>query len=210
VTSDEVPKLLDFGIVKILDPAAAADSAEPTISVFRAKFAAPVSSVSVWANAILDESAGPTSNMPYMNAYDVNGNYLGTVEYSASQISQSLGWVQLSLSSSQLNNVPIGMVVFSSSYATNPVSYAVWGEFDNFSFTLTSVTVPSVVGMSVTNAESAITAALLSVGQLALSTNSCSVPADTIVSQNPAAGTEVGQGTAVNLVVAGCMHLSRK
>jgi eukaryotic-like serine/threonine-protein kinase len=35
VTSDEVPKLLDFGIAKILDPAAASGSAEPTISLFR-------------------------------------------------------------------------------------------------------------------------------------------------------------------------------
>jgi eukaryotic-like serine/threonine-protein kinase len=35
ITSDEIPKLLDFGIAKIVDPAADSDLSEPTISMFR-------------------------------------------------------------------------------------------------------------------------------------------------------------------------------
>jgi eukaryotic-like serine/threonine-protein kinase len=35
VTSEAVPKLLDFGIAKMLDPAAAADAPEPTMSMYR-------------------------------------------------------------------------------------------------------------------------------------------------------------------------------
>jgi hypothetical protein len=166
-----------------------------------ARFPTPAASVSIFANAVFPpESLGTTTNMPYMNAYDVTGKFLKTVQYSTSPIGSSLGWVQLNITAAMVNNVPIGLVVFSSSFASGS-SIKVWGEFDSFSFSFPATTVPNVVGMTLTNADAAIAAAKLVVGTVTHSPSS-TVPAGNVISQNPAGGTMVSPGTAVNLVVS--------
>ena len=64
-----------------------------------------------------------------------------------------------------------------------------------------NIEVPSVVGMTQANAQAAIESAGLSVGNVT-EENSETVPAGNVTSQNPAAGTSVAPGTAVNLVVS--------
>jgi len=63
------------------------------------------------------------------------------------------------------------------------------------------VTVPDVVGMAQGDAEAEITSAGLAVGTV---TTQCSdtVPAGSVISQSPAAGTSVQPGLAVNLVIS--------
>ncbi len=64
-----------------------------------------------------------------------------------------------------------------------------------------TISVPSVVGFSQTNAGSTINGSSLTVGS---QTSSCSqsVATGNIASQNPAAGTQVKSGTPINLVVS--------
>jgi hypothetical protein len=63
------------------------------------------------------------------------------------------------------------------------------------------VTVPNVVGMTNANAKSAITSANLTVGT-ETTASSTTVPAGSIVSQNPAGGTSAATGSAVSLVTS--------
>ena len=70
-----------------------------------------------------------------------------------------------------------------------------------FPTTSTQVTVPDVVGLAQTAAESAITGASLTVG--AETTDySASVPSGDVISQDPAAGVEVVTGSSVDLVIS--------
>ena len=63
------------------------------------------------------------------------------------------------------------------------------------------VTVPDVVGLSQSNAESAIVAAGLTVGGVTTQ-NSDTVPAGDVISQDPVAGTSVTIGSGVDIVVS--------
>ena len=63
------------------------------------------------------------------------------------------------------------------------------------------VTVPNVVGMTQANAEAAIVAASLAVGTITTA-NSSTVPAGSIISQDPAAAASVPEGIPVALVVS--------
>jgi len=64
-----------------------------------------------------------------------------------------------------------------------------------------SVQVPDVVGLHQTDAESAITGANLTVGT-ASTANSDTVPVDHVISQDPAAGTTVAEGSTIDMVVS--------
>jgi beta-lactam-binding protein with PASTA domain len=64
-----------------------------------------------------------------------------------------------------------------------------------------SPTVPNVVGMTQTTAQSAITAAGLIVGTVSHAASEA-VPMGNVISQNPAAGASVASGSAVNLVIS--------
>ena len=64
-----------------------------------------------------------------------------------------------------------------------------------------SVPVPNVVGLTQTDAQTAITNAGLTVGAVTTS-SSTTVPAGQVISQNPAAGASVATGTAVALVIS--------
>ena len=63
------------------------------------------------------------------------------------------------------------------------------------------VTVPNVVGMAQASAESTITAAYLLVGTITTA-YSDTVPAGDVISQNPATGTSVAEGSSVDLLVS--------
>ena len=63
------------------------------------------------------------------------------------------------------------------------------------------IAVPNVVGMTRAAAESAITSANLKVGTVT-SQSSNTVPAGNVISQNPTAGTNLQQGSPVNLVIS--------
>nr|MBA3614305.1 PASTA domain-containing protein [Nitrospirales bacterium] len=63
------------------------------------------------------------------------------------------------------------------------------------------VSVPNVVGLAKTNAESAITGAGLTVGAITTASHA-SVASGRVISQTPAAGTSVAAGSAVALVVS--------
>jgi beta-lactam-binding protein with PASTA domain len=63
------------------------------------------------------------------------------------------------------------------------------------------ITVPNVVSLTQSAATSAITSAGLTVGTITTA-SSTTVPAGSVISQNPAAGTQVTQGSSVALVVS--------
>ncbi|MEM8490309.1 MAG: PASTA domain-containing protein [Pseudomonadota bacterium] len=63
------------------------------------------------------------------------------------------------------------------------------------------ITVPGLVGLSQSAAEAALTGAGLTVGVVTLE-NSGTAPAGNVISQEPAGGSDVAPGTAVNLVVS--------
>ncbi len=63
------------------------------------------------------------------------------------------------------------------------------------------VIVPAVAELTQSAADSAITAAHLTVGTITLA-NSSTVPAGSVISQNPLARTSVSEGTAINLVIS--------
>ena len=69
------------------------------------------------------------------------------------------------------------------------------------------VPVPNVVGMTKEAAASAITSAGLAVGTVTTASSN-SVPAGSVISENPTAGTLVSAGSAVNLVVSGSQPIS--
>jgi hypothetical protein len=64
-----------------------------------------------------------------------------------------------------------------------------------------NVSVPDVVGQTQSAAETAVTNAGLSVGNVTQQ-NSDTVPSGSVISQNPAAGTSVAPGSSVDLVVS--------
>jgi beta-lactam-binding protein with PASTA domain len=75
------------------------------------------------------------------------------------------------------------------------------GSFDITTMAQPQVTVPNVVGQTQGSAQAAITTAGLIVGVITQA-YSATIPAGSVISQNPAAGTTVLPGTAVNLVVS--------
>ena len=71
----------------------------------------------------------------------------------------------------------------------------------NLNGTSTTVAAPNVVGLTQSAAQQAITTAGLVVGAVTQSYDN-NIPAGSVVSQNPAAGTAVASGSAVNLVIS--------
>ena len=68
-------------------------------------------------------------------------------------------------------------------------------------FSIAAVSVPDVVGSSLTTAQQAIVAANLTVGNVTLA-NSDTVPVGNVISQDPVGGSSVVEGTPVNLVAS--------
>ena len=65
------------------------------------------------------------------------------------------------------------------------------------------VTVPGVTGLSVTEATARLRDEGLTVGELTYDDGDPAIAQDTVLSQDPTSGTEVDEGTAVDLVLAG-------
>jgi beta-lactam-binding protein with PASTA domain len=63
------------------------------------------------------------------------------------------------------------------------------------------VTIPNVVALTQASAQATITTASLVVGTVTTATNN-TVPAGSVISQNPTGGSNVPAGSAVNLVVS--------
>jgi len=93
----------------------------------------------------------------------------------------------------------------SASYATTTTAVlSIGGVSGSFSVTTAAtpqVTVPNVVGLTQAAAQSAITAATLTAGTVTQA-SSATVPAGSVISQNPAAGASVLPGSTVDLVVS--------
>jgi serine/threonine-protein kinase len=70
-------------------------------------------------------------------------------------------------------------------------------------FTDEGVTVPSVTGMTLDEARQTLTDAGLQLGALTPDATATTAPQGTVLSQDPPAGEEVDEGTAVDLVIAG-------
>ncbi len=100
----------------------------------------------------------------------------------------------------QTSAVPAGIVI-----SQNPVGGTVVAPGTGVSFVVSSgpapVAVPNVVGLTQAAASTAITGAGLTVGTITTQ-SSPTVPAGSVISQNPLAGASVAPGSAVNLVVS--------
>ena len=96
--------------------------------------------------------------------------------------------------------VPAGLVVTQSPGAG---TQALPGSLVDFTISLgaAQVQVPNVVGMTQAAAEAAITGASLSVGNVTQQ-NSVTVPAGTVISQNPLGGATADEGSFVDIVVS--------
>ena len=96
--------------------------------------------------------------------------------------------------------VPAGIVI-----SQNPTGGTLVAPGTSVSFVVSTgpvtVTVPNVVNLTQGAASTAITGAGLTVGPITL-TNSPTVPAGSVISQSPAAGTSVAPGSAVSLTVS--------
>lgn len=169
-----------------------------------ARFQVPVSSVSIWANPSVPTNPPNvnTPNMPYLNAYDTRGNWLVTAHYSSSDINApGLGWQQLNITPSMVNNIPIGMVQFSSSNDGSDFYVPAW--FDDLTFTQSCaapVSVPNVVRLPITTADNDIVAAGLVVGTFTWQHST--LPIGDVISTYPMGLTGVCPGTIVSGVVS--------
>jgi len=108
-------------------------------------------------------------------------------------INSSTGLVRWTPTTAQAGNYIVALKVTDSQNQS---------AFQGFTITVGAQgTVPNVVGQTQAAAQIAITGAGLTVGTIT-NTPSNTVPAGSVISQEPAAGTSVPQGSAVNLVVS--------
>jgi hypothetical protein len=98
------------------------------------------------------------------------------------------------------DTVPAGNVISQTPAADSPVASGTSVSLI-VSLGQPPVTVPNVVGLPQAQAEAAIVNAGLTAGPIAQQ-NSSTVPAGNVISQDPAAGSSVAPGSAVNLVVS--------
>ena len=125
---------------------------------------------------------------------------LGQPQADAEAAIRAAGLIVGTVTTTNSNTVPSGSVI-----SQNPVggtSIAEGSAVDlGVSLGPVMVTVPDVVGQPQADAEAAILAASLVVGTITTA-NSDTVPAGSVISQNPKNATEVPEDTAVDLVVS--------
>jgi beta-lactam-binding protein with PASTA domain len=143
-------------------------------------------------------SAG-VDGVPLISVPDEVGQTQSAAEASITSAGLVVG-VENKISS---DTVPLGSVI-----SQNPVSAAQVAEgtpvdlvISSGPATTVSVTVPNVVGDTQATAESALVAVGLVVGTVTTA-SSTTVPAGSVISQSPVAGTSVTLGSAVDLVVS--------
>ena len=125
---------------------------------------------------------------------------VGMIQSEAETLLLESGLVKGTINSANSNTVPLGRVISQTPVAGVSVLH---GSSVNLVISLgpVMVPVPDVVGMIQANAEAAITSANLTVGTITTA-NSLTVPAGSVISQDPVGGTSAPQGSAVNLVVS--------
>jgi len=124
-------------------------------------------------------------------------NVLGYTQGAASAAIAGAGLTAGTLAFTGSGTVPVGNVV-----STNPAAGTYVGAGSAVNLTISGVAVPNVSGETQAAASAAITGASLTVGKLT-PVASTTVPANSVMSTNPAAGTYVAPGSAVDLVVSG-------
>ena len=128
-------------------------------------------------------------------------NVTGQTQAGATTAIQSANLTVGSVTFAPSNTVALGKVI-----SQNPAATTVVTVGSSVSLVISSgpapATVPNVVGLTQSSASSAIVAAGLTLGSVTIS-NSNSVPAGSVISQSPAAGTQANAGSPVNLVVSG-------
>jgi beta-lactam-binding protein with PASTA domain len=127
-------------------------------------------------------------------------NVVGDTQAAATSAIQSAGLVVGTVTTASSSSVPSGDVISESPAAGTTVAD---GSAVNLVVSSGPATtpVPNVVGDTQSAATSAIQSAGLVVGTVTTAT-STSVPSGDVISENPAAGTTVADGSAVNLVVS--------
>jgi beta-lactam-binding protein with PASTA domain len=143
------------------------------------------------SNVDLIESAGPaTSVVP-----NVVGLSLAVAQTNIAAVSLTVGTVTLASSAT----VPAGEMI-----SQNPVAGAIVLQETDVNLVESSgpaAPVPNVVGLTEAAASSAIQNAGLILGPVTIASSNA-VPAGIVISENPAAGTSVGPGTTISLVVS--------
>jgi beta-lactam-binding protein with PASTA domain len=127
-------------------------------------------------------------------------NVVGQTQSAAENAITSAGLTVGTISQQNDNSVPAGNVI-----SQNPTAGSSVGAGSAVDLVLSlgpaTVAVPNVVGQTQAAAQNAITSAGLMVGTVSQQ-NDNTVPAGNVISQNPTAGTLVGTGSTVNLVVS--------
>ena len=129
-------------------------------------------------------------------------NVTGNTQAAAESAITAAGLVVGNATSAYSSTVTAGNVI-----SQNPAGGTNVGEGSTVDLVVSNgpapvvITVPSVVGSSQAAAEATITASALSVGTITTA-NSSTVAAGNVINQTPAAGANVSEGTAVDLLVS--------
>jgi hypothetical protein len=163
----------------------------------------------------VDNSGAPTFGATTItspaNTTQFNINDDGTVTYQgAFEVTRTASGVTTLLTLKEGENVRFSVSGVDNSSAFTSFDTALLrldqgtGFFDNISLSIlnpTLATVPNVVGLTQTAAGASIVGANLVVGTVTQQSSE-TVPAGSVISQNPAGGTSASEGSAVNLVVS--------
>jgi beta-lactam-binding protein with PASTA domain len=146
--------------------------------------------------AAIDDDTIITANPAMIDVPFVIGTPLAEAETSIAGAGLTVGFV----TGQHSESVPAGAVISQSPSGGTSLGY---GSSVDLLVSLgpLMMTVPGVSGLSQAAAEAAILAADLVVGTVTPQTSS-TIPAGEVISQDPAAGTSVSPGTAVDLVVS--------
>jgi beta-lactam-binding protein with PASTA domain len=138
--------------------------------------------------------------VPLSTSYTTVPNVVGMTQNNAKSTLIAAGLVTVFAGSSYSTTVPAGYI--KSQYPAGGASVSP-GTAVNLVISAgpEMKTVPNVVGMTQSTAQSSITSAGLSVGTISQA-NSTTVSAGRVISQSPASGTSVAIGTAVNFTVS--------
>ena len=127
-------------------------------------------------------------------------NVVGLTQAAATTAITGAGLTVGTVTTQSSSTVPAGSVI-----SQNPTSGTSVAKGSAVNLVVSSgpapVSVPNVVGLTQAAATTAITGAGLTVGTVTTQSSS-TVPAGSVISQNPTSGTSVAQGSAVNLVVS--------
>jgi beta-lactam-binding protein with PASTA domain len=168
--------------------------------------------VSTGGAAVQLNDTAPTSDKWNFTAVEIlaSGSPLATVPnvVGMTQTAAAMNIANAGLTLGTVTNQPSATVPAGSVISQSPAAGATASPQSAVNLTVssgppppTSVQVPSVVGLTQAAATTVITSANLTVGTIG-SSASPSVPAGSVISQNPAPGTAVAPGSAVNLVVS--------